>query len=222
MRSCRQDDFHVPFAANLFRIAIGDESFGALLECDGDDRLSQLIALVRIGGLIAGSSFEQSSRQVCQDDASAIVRDLLTLYDTQAKDGPPAWLLPRGKKRSTPAEAEHHRRAVVWQRFISTARESSSTGIDQVAECYGVDSRTVRNWMTKYQDDPKMQYRLEQAEGFLKEDTGERIAAIFEESFIRVVWMQQRNDHHGRGKPGHYLELLAKQADEYRSLIGKD
>lgn len=222
MRSCRQDDFHVLFAATLFRTAIGDESFEALLECDGDDRLSQLIALVRIGGLIAGSSIEQSSRQVRQDDASAIVRDLLTLYDTQAKDGPPAWLLPRGKKRSTPAEAEHHRRAVVWQRFISTARESNSTGIDEVAERYGVEPRTVRNWMVKYQDDSRMQYRLGQAEGFLKDDTGERIAAIFEDQFINVVWMKQRNEHHGRGKPGHYLELLVRQADEYRRLIGKD
>ena len=201
---------------------MGDESFDSMLECDGDDRLSQLIALVGIGGLIAGSSFEQSSGQVCREDASAIICDLLTLYDTQVKDGPPAWLLPRGKKRSTPAEAEHHRRAVVWQRFISTARESNSTGIDEVAERYGVDSRTVRNWMVKCQDDPRMQYRLGQAEGFLKEDTGERIAAIFEDGFIRVVWMKQRDEHHGRGKPGHYLELLARQADNYRRLIGKD
>ena len=67
-----------------------------------------------------------------------------------------------------------------------------------------------------------MQYRLGQAEGFLKEDTGERIAAIFEDQFIRVVWMKQRNEHHGRGKPGHYLELLVKHADEYRSLIGRE
>lgn len=222
MRSCRQDDFHVPFAANLFRAAMGDESFEALLECDEDDRLSQLLALVRIGGLIAGDSFGQPSSQVCREDASAIVKDLLTLYDTQVKDGPPSWLMPRGKERSTPVEVEHHRRAVVWQRFISTARGSISTGIAEVAERYGVDPRTVRNWMKDHQGDPEMEYRLAHAEGYLKEDTGERIAAIFEDQFTRVVWMKQRNEHHGRGKPGHYLELLAKQADEYRSLIGKD
>ncbi len=63
---------------------MGDESFEALLECD-DDRLSQLIALVRIGGLIVGSSFQKPNGQVCQDDASAIVRDLLTLLELLAE-----------------------------------------------------------------------------------------------------------------------------------------
>lgn len=222
MRSQRNDNFHISFAAALFRTALGDDAFERLVKSEGGDKLSQLIILVRIGGLIAGEAFDQPSDQVSQSFASAIERDLQTLFDTQAKDGPPAWLLPRGKERSNPLEAEHHRRAVVWQRFISTARESTSTGVEEVAERYRVEPRTVRNWMAKFQEDPRMQHRLEQAEGFLKEETSERIAAIFEESFVRIVWMKQRNEHHGRGKPGHYGELLAKQAKEYLAFMGKD
>lgn len=221
MRSCRNDNFHVPFAAQLFKTAIGDEALEALLKCDRD-RLSQLIALVKIGGLIAENSFEQSSGQVRGEDATAILSDLLTLYDTQTKDGPPDWLLPRGNKRSTVEEAEHPRRAIVWQRFITKARGSSSTGVAEVAERYGVDPRTVRNWMKDRRNDIAMDYRLAQAEGFLKEDTGERIAAICEDRFLRIVWMKQRNEHYGRGKTGHYLELLARHANEYRKHIGKE
>lgn len=222
LRSERHDNFHVPFAALLFRTALGEDAFEALVECDESDRLSQLIALVRIGGLIAGEAFDQPRGQFSHGMASAIERDLLTLFDTQVKDGPPAWLLPRGKERSNPLEAEHHRRAVVWQRFIATARESASTGIAEVAARYGVEPRTVRNWMGKFHDDPAMQHRLAQAEGFLKEDTDERIAAIFEGSFIRIVWMKQRNEHGGRGKSGHYVELLTAQANEYRKLKGTE
>lgn len=206
------------FAAALFRNCLGDEAFGVLAKCSDQDRLAQLLTIVKIGGTVVGRGFEQTKGRVWQNDAVAITRDLLSLYDRQARDGPPAWLTPRGKKRSGLAEAEHNRRAVVWQRFIALARDNPTTGIDEVADLYGVNSKTVRNWMNKCADDPTMKYRLDQAAGFLKEDTGERIAAIFEDTLIRIVWMKQCNEHGGRGKPGHYFELLTTQANEYRKL----
>ena len=221
LREARGDSSHLQFAASLFRSALGDDTFQALVKCEDGDRLSQLMTLVKIGGLIAGLAVEQTAGQVWQSDAVAIEKDLLTLVDRQKKDGPPAWLLPRGKERSNPAEAEHHRRAVVWQRFIAAARESSSTGTDEVSSLYGVSARTIMNWIAEVTNNREMAHRLAAAEGFLKAETGERIAAIYEGSFIRIIWMKQRQEHYKRGQSGHYLELLTAQANEYRALVGK-
>lgn len=207
--------------AALYRDSLGEEAFDDLVRCEGMDRLDQLLTFLEIGGLIAGTEFDEYPSRVWRSDAAVIHGDLLTLYDRQPKDGPPSWLVPRGNERSDPKEKEHQRRAVVWQRFISQARGAKGAGTDEVAEAYGVSPRTLSNWVSELSDEPGMERRLDAATGFVKDESGERLAAIYDGVILNIIWMKQRHEHYGRGKPGHYKGLLIAQANEYRRIKGK-
>lgn len=208
-------------AASMYRDALGDEAFDEMVRCKRKDRLDQLLILLEIGGSIAGSEVEEDPSWVWGSDAEAIRADLLKLYESQPKDGLPTWLVPRGNERSNPEEKEHRRRAVVWQHFIFSARESVGAGIDEVAEDYGVTTKTLRSWIADHSSELCMKRRLNEAAGFLKDDSAERIAAIHDGSVIKIIWMKQRHDRFGRGQPGHYKEHLIRQANEYRRFKGK-
>jgi hypothetical protein len=209
------------FAAALFRASLGDEAFDALVRCESEDRLDQAVVLTRLGGLIAGRGLDQPHRRVWRKDASAIVDDLRSLRHRQAKVGTPPWLSPRGKERSNLLEVEHRRRAVVWQRFIATARGAEKPGSDEVSKAFGISIRSLSDWVGRICDDPDMKERLDAAVGQFVEATGQRIAAIQDGRAMKIVWMMPNHTAFGRGQPGHYQELLTSQANEYRAMKRK-
>lgn len=209
------------FAAGQFRDALGKEALESLLRRESDDRLMLLLSLLKIAELFVGWSFEDKPTRLCREDVVAIADDLRTILDRQPKDGPPSWLLPRGNERSNPMEKEHRRRAVVWHTFISGARESTTTAKDEVGEAFGVTVKTLNNWIKELSTESGMTSRLDAATGTL-DNQGRRIAPIYDENRIHLVWMKQRHEHFGRGESGHYRDLLVEQANEYRSLIGRE